>query len=99
MLGNGLPFVGNLLCIWLYLQILFKYRPTIKNMPFCDFQLKHKYTKCLCTNTYMDPTLVSGVFLFDHCRTYACELLHTILGIMIVFSKPGIHFAKNTIED
>ena len=47
----------------------------------------------------MEPTLVSGVFLFDHCRTYACELLHTILGIMIVFSKPGIHFAKNTIED
>ena len=39
------------ICIWLYLQILFKYRPHIKYkyMPFCKFQ--YKYKKILYTNT------------------------------------------------
>ena len=41
------------MCIWLYLRILFKYRPNIKYkyMPFCDFQFNYKYTKFQYSNT------------------------------------------------
>ena len=36
---------------------IFKYQPNIKYMHFCGFQFK--YTKCLYSNTYLDPTLVT----------------------------------------
>ena len=49
---SALPFVGKMaifMCIWLYLQILFKYRQNIKYKyaPFCDFQFKYKIHQML----------------------------------------------------
>ena len=68
MSSSALPFVGKMVIfmfIWLYLQILFKYRQNIKYKyaPFCDFQ--YKYTKCWYSNTstYLNPTLVTILWL------------------------------------
>ena len=70
MSDNALLLLVICMCSLLYLKILFKYRPNIKYMLFCDFQFNYKYTQFLYSNTitnmYLNPTLSgSGSYYYD----------------------------------
>ena len=77
MSGSALPFVGKMviiMCIWLYLQILFKYRPSIKYKyaHFCDFQLKYIKFWYSNTNTYLKPNLLHTAGLKSSTTVWVC---------------------------